>query len=153
MSDYEHEMDDMDGDDIMDEGADFNSCKSGTSETQLTELPESESEREMVVIEPEPREGEEKGRVNVTREPKSKPSAKTTSVEAEPSHSAKSGAVDVDDGFETASESDFNGGDDDHDPEQNQKQEEPPQPMAPIDDSLEAVSDEESIQVLSLPLS
>ncbi|XP_058207042.1 uncharacterized protein LOC131320364 [Rhododendron vialii] len=98
----------------------------------------------MVVI--EPREEEEKGRVNVTREPKSKPSAKTTSVEAEPSHSAKSGAVDADDGFETASESDFNGGDDDHDPEQNQQQEEPPQPMAPIDDSLEAVSDEESIQ-------
>ncbi|KAI8565778.1 hypothetical protein RHMOL_Rhmol03G0288100 [Rhododendron molle] len=100
----------------------------------------------MVVIEPERREEEEKGRVNVTREPKSKPSAKTTSVDAEPSHSAKSGAVDADDGFETASESDFNGGDDDHDPEHNRQQEEPPQPMPPIDDSLEAVSDEESIQ-------
>ncbi|KAE9464276.1 hypothetical protein C3L33_03809, partial [Rhododendron williamsianum] len=100
----------------------------------------------MVVIEPEPREEEEKGRVNVTGEPKSKPSAKTTTEEAEPSHSAKSGAVDADDGFETASESDFNGGDDDHDPEQNQQQEEQPQPMPPTDDSLEAVSGEESIQ-------
>lgn len=98
----------------------------------------------MVVIEPAPRE-EERNAVNVTPKSKPKPS-KAVVAESSSSHDATSAAGDISDGFETASESDFNGGD-----EQEEEEEEQQQPqqqfVSPKDNTLEVTpNDDESIQ-------
>ncbi|KAL7170694.1 hypothetical protein ACSBR2_035552 [Camellia fascicularis] len=99
----------------------------------------------MVVIEPAPSE-EERNAVNVTPKSKPKPS-KAVAAESSSSHDATSAAEDISDGFETASESDFNGGDEQQQQEEEQQQQPQQQSVSPKDDSLEATSnDDESIQ-------
>ncbi|CAL5419564.1 unnamed protein product [Camellia sinensis] len=102
----------------------------------------------MVVIEPAPSE-EERNAVNVTPKSKPKPS-KAVAAESSSSHDATSAAGDISDGFETASESDFNGGDEQQQQQEEQQQQPQQQSVSPKDDSLEATSnDDESIQHLS----
>ncbi|KAL7224438.1 hypothetical protein ACSBR1_025817 [Camellia fascicularis] len=100
----------------------------------------------MVVIEPAPSE-EERNAVNVTPKSKPKPS-KAVAAESSSSHDATSAAGDISNGFETASESDFNGGDEQQEKEEEQQQQQPQQQsVSPKDDSLEATSnDDASIQ-------
>lgn len=99
----------------------------------------------MVVIEPAPSE-EERNAVNVTPKSKPKPS-KAVAAESSSSHDATSAAGDISDGFETASESDFNGSDEQQQQEEEQQQQPQQQSVSPKDDSLEATSnDDESIQ-------
>ncbi|CAL5421962.1 unnamed protein product [Camellia sinensis] len=100
----------------------------------------------MVVIEPAPSE-EERNAVNVTPKSKPKPS-KAVAAESSSSHDATSAAGDISDGFETASESDFNGGDEQQQQQEEEQQQQPQQQsVSPKDDSLEATSnDDESIQ-------
>ncbi|XP_028125741.1 tetratricopeptide repeat protein 1 [Camellia sinensis] len=99
----------------------------------------------MVVIEPAPSE-EERNAVNVTPKSKPKPS-KAVAAESSSSHDATSAAGDISDGFETASESDFNGGDEQQQQQEEQQQQPQQQSVSPKDDSLEATSnDDESIQ-------
>ncbi|GMP84189.1 hypothetical protein CsSME_00037809 [Camellia sinensis var. sinensis] len=99
----------------------------------------------MVVIEPAPSE-EERNAVNVTPKSKPKPS-KAVAAESSSSHDATPAAGDISDGFETASESDFNGGDEQQQQEEEQQQQPQQQSVSPKDDSLEATSnDDESIQ-------
>ncbi|KAI7998768.1 Tetratricopeptide repeat protein 1 [Camellia lanceoleosa] len=99
----------------------------------------------MVMIEPAPSE-EERNAVNVTPKLKPKPS-KAVATESSSSHDATSAAGDVSDGFETASESDFNGSDEQQQQQQEQQQQPQQQSVSPKDDSLKATSnDDESIQ-------
>ena len=89
----------------------------------------------MVVIEPTPNEKESSRRVNLTPEPKSKPSAT--------SHGRTSAAGDSSVGFGTASDGEFSAVDDNGDENQHQKQQQE-QPQ-----SLESASDAESTLVSS----
>ncbi|KAL7193598.1 hypothetical protein ACSBR2_025242 [Camellia fascicularis] len=99
----------------------------------------------MVVIEPAPSE-EERNAVNVTPKLKPKPS-KAVAAESSSSHDETSAAGDISDGFETTSESDFNGGDEQQEKEEEQQQQPQQQSVSPKDDSLEATSnDDASIQ-------
>ncbi|XP_057472830.1 uncharacterized protein LOC130761087 [Actinidia eriantha] len=84
----------------------------------------------MVVIEPTPSEKESSRRVNLTPEPKSKPSASR--------HGGTSAAGDSSVGFGTASDGEFNAVDDNGDEHQHQQQQQE-QPQ-----SLESASDAES---------
>ncbi|GFZ03947.1 hypothetical protein Acr_16g0005710 [Actinidia rufa] len=97
----------------------------------------------MVLIEPTPSEKESSRRVNLTPEPKPKPSASI--------HGGSSAADASSDGFETASDGEFNVVDDNGDEHQSQRQQhEQPQSTAATDESLEAASCDESALVLSL---
>ncbi|GFZ17319.1 tetratricopeptide repeat (TPR)-like superfamily protein [Actinidia rufa] len=93
----------------------------------------------MVLIESTPSEKESSRRVNLTPEPKSKPSASNQGGTSE--------AGDASDGFETASDGEFNVVDDNGDEHQHQRQQqEQTQSSAATDESLEAASCDESTE-------